>query len=529
MFNIFDSKDNTSTEIETKEPELFPALKQGNKFKKYQNKISNSLEENAELLSGEEGFAGLDGFGYSLTAQTKRIINNNDFSKQQDTIDNLRKEYDTTLQQYEDLADKLSGEVKGYINRVSPNNPYLNKVVSFTTGQACYVTNQGVLKLIPSRTIWKSLNVSQTVQVQLNIPWQNSYSTPGTLIPTTPPLVSGTRVAMGQSFGDEGSNVFVNQLLPPGTKATYMDCYATSPNNDNMTFIGGAPPSTDVSIQNGNFSQPVISNNSHKYLTGSTVPGWYFSNGVLINNSKGWNYPMPYPNGNQCVAIQNQASINTLVNLSAGVNYTLTFYACGRNCCTSPNSGNPINIQLYTNLNAYISQIYNFTAPVNSWTKYTVKFTVPTTQSYKLYFSGTNSSGDRSTALQNISLSGSAASSGSYSYNDCMDAAIQKGYQYFALQNVNTETSKGYCAVSNSSPAISQYGQAKTPSKMIALWSSNTSGQPGNTATLTTTGSIQVLNSSGKAVYSSPATNATSTYVGCYGDKSTRAMQNTSQ
>ncbi len=392
-------------------------------------------------------------------------------------------------------------------------------MISFSNGAICYVTNQGVVKWIPSTDILNSLNVSQSVQMKLNIPWDNSYSTPGTQIPTNPPLVSGTPVEKGQSFGNEGSNVFVNELLPQGTKASYMGCYATSSNNDNMTFIGGAPPSTDVSIQNGIFSQPVINNNTYQYLTGSTVPGWYFSNAVLLNNSSAWGFPMPYPNGNQCVSLQNGGYINALVNLSAGVNYTLTFYACGRNCCTSPNSGNPIKVQLYTNLNAYISQIYNFTPPVNSWTKYSTTFTVPTTQSYKLYFLGTNSSGDRSTAVQNISLSGSAASSGSYTYNDCMQSAVQQGYQYFALQNVNTQTSTGYCAVSNSSPAISQYGNATAPTKMVSLWSSNTSGQSGNTATLSNTGSLQVLNSSGQAVYSSPATNANpGNYLGCYND-----------
>jgi hypothetical protein len=423
MLNIFDSKNNTS-KIKKSGPS--PSLNQGKKFKKYQNKISDSLEKKAEILSGKEGFAGLDGNG--LTAQTNRVITNNNYTNQQQSIDNLRQEYQNTLQQYEDLAEKLSGNLSGYINRVNSNNPYLNKTVQFSGGQVCYVTNQGVVKLIPSMKIWKSLNISQSVQVKLNIPWQNSYSTPGTQIPTTPPLVSGTNVETGQSFGNEGSNVFVNQLLPQGTSPSYIGCYATSPNNDNMTFIGGAPPSTDVSIQNGTFSQPVLTNNSYQYVNSSSqVPGWVFSNAVLLNNSKAWGYPTPYPNGNQCVSIQSTSNINTLVNFNAGVNYTLTFYACGRNCCSGGNT-NPINVQLYTNVNAFISTIFNFTPPINVWTNYTTTFTVPTSQSYKLYFSGTVN-GDQSSAIQNISLTGSSASSGSYTYNTCMQSAVQQGYQ----------------------------------------------------------------------------------------------------
>ncbi len=499
-----------------------PGLNQGQKFKKYQNKISNRLQKNAENLSNKEGFTNTNFHGASntnansLTSQTKQIIDNNDYSQQQQMIANLRQEYQNTLQEYETLAEKMSSNVSGYISRVNPNNPYLNKTVQFTTGEICYVTNQGVAKYIPSQDILNSVNVPKNF-LQLNIPWQDSYSSPGTQIPTIPPLVSGTIVEHGQSFGSEGSNIFVNQLLPKGTTATYMGCYAPSSNNDNMTFIGGAPPSSDVSIQNGTFSQPVLANNSYTNITSSSqVPGWYFE-AVLLNNSTAWGYPTPYPNGNQCVSIQNKQYINTLANLNAGVSYTLTFYSCGRSCCTSPSGGNPINVQLYTNANAFISTIYQFTPPVNTWTNYTTTFTVPTTQSYKLYFSGTNVSGDRSSAIQNISLSGSSVSSGNYTYNDCMQAAAQEGYRYFALQNVNTQTSTGYCAVSNSSPAISQYGEAMVPSQLVALWSTNTSGQSGNTATLSNTGSLQVINTSGQVVFSTQGGNP-SNYLGCYQD-----------
>jgi len=517
MLNIFDNKDNV-TKIKKSVPS--PSLNQGKRFKKYQNKINKSLEENAEDLSGKEGFTGVGDNG--LTAQTKKIITDNDYSNQQQSIDNLRQAYDNTLQQYEDLAEKLSGGITGYINRVSPDNPYLNKVISFSDGAICYVTNQGVAKWIPSMEIWKSLNVSQTVQVKLNIPWNNSYSTPGTQIPTTPPLVSGTNVEIGQSFGNEGSNVFVNQLLPERTKASYMGCYAASPNNDNMTFIGGAPPSTDVSIQNGNFSQNQIPNNSYKYLSwdSTSVPGWSCEC-VLLNNSTAWGYPIPYPNGNQCISIQGTQQLwtNVWIPFNTGVTYTLTLSACGRNCCDGSGKSNPINIGIEGNT------FYTLNADVGKWQTYSTTFTVNSNGGQRLSFIGTWTAGDRSTAIQNISLSGSASSPGAYTYNDCMQAAVQQGYQYFSLQNVNTQSSTGYCAVSNSSPAVSQYGNATVPSKMTILWSSKTSGQTGNTATLSNTGSLQVLNSSGQAVYSSPASSAKpSNYLGCYNDKSSRAM-----
>jgi hypothetical protein len=501
-----------------------PALTQGKKFKKFQNKIENSLEKKAKLLSGKEGFSDMD-----LTQETQNVIQQNNYSNQQQNIDSLRQQYKSTLQEYENLIKQINGNINGYVERVSPDNPYLNKVVSFSNGAICYVTNQGVVKWIPTMEIWNSLSISQTVQVNLNIPWLTSYNTPGTQIPTKPPLVSGTKVVSGQSFGNEGSNVFVDQLLPQNLNPSYLGCYAANSDNNNMTFIGGSPPPLNgAQIQNGNFSQPVLKNNSYigYWGTASAVPGWYF-NATLVNNSSAWHFSIPYPGGNQCVSIQNTNYIYCTLNLSVGVDYTITFSACSRNCCNSTNVGNPIILQIFPSSGGpVVSVIANFTpSPVNTWQNYSYTFTVPTTQSYNLYFSGTNTNGDQSTAISNVALNSSSISSGSYSYQDCEQAAINSGYQYFGLQNVNTQTGLGYCAVSNSEPAITQYGVSMIPSKQVPLWSSKTSKQSGNSAILSVTGSLQVINSNGQAVYSSPSTSANPpNYLGCYGDKSTRAM-----
>lgn len=528
--NLFSDEKIKSKESIVKNKTLISkSLKQGKKFKKYQNNITNDLVKDAIILSDKEGFSNNNENATGLTEQTKAIIEKNNYTgqQQQQNLDNLRQEYQDTLQEYENLLEQINGTVTGYIDRTNPNNPYLNKVVSFTSGQTAYVTNQGIVKLIPSNQIWKSLNIAQSIQVKLNIPWQSSYTTSGTQIPTNPPLISGSPVISGQSLGNEGSNVFVNEFLPPSVKPSYMGCYAANSNNNNMTFIGGSPSNlTGAKIQNGNFSQPILSNNSYQYLPNSSqVPGWYF-NACLINNSSAWGYSMPYPSGNQCVSIQNTQYICATLTLNTGVNYTITFSACSRNCCNNPNVGNPINLQLYTNLNAFISTIANFTpSPVNKWQNYSYTFTVPTTQTYKLYFSGSNTSGDQSTAIANVSLNGGNTSTGTYSYNDCKQAAIQQGYQYFALQNVNTTSNLGFCAVSNSQPAITQYGISMVPNKLVVLWSSNTGGQTGNSATLSVTGALQVINSSGQAVYSTPSNNANpSNYLGCYGDGKNRAM-----
>lgn len=505
MINIFSVKKSKEKIYNKSNKKDTISLNQGKKFKKYQSKIENSLEKQAEILSGKEGYS--DMTSNSLTLQTINTINSNDYSNEEQAIANLRKELDKTIKEYDNLTEEISRNVNNYIDRVSQNNPYLNKTIKFTTGQIGYVTNQGVVKYIPSTQIWNSLKVPKKI-IDINIPWKDTYFTPGTPIPTNPPLISGTQVKIGQSFGNEGSNVFVDQLLPSISEPEYMGCFAVNDNNDNMEFIGEKPPIlTNVLIKNGNFSQPIIRNNSYNYIRGGSVPGWYFGGAILVNNSTAWGYPMPYPNGNQCVSIQNRTFINTIISLNSGVTYTLTFKACGRNCCRDTTTSNTINIELYTNLDAFISKIDNFSAPINSWTTYTFKFTVPTSQSYKLFFKGTNNSGDRSTALTGISLDLSPTIPGKYSYQSCKQSAITNGYRYFGLQNANASSGLGYCAVSNSEPAVSQYGISKIVSKMVPLWSSNTAGSPDNTSVLTDTGLLQVLNSAGKPLYSSSASN----------------------
>lgn len=119
----------------------------------------------------------------------------------------------------------------------------------------------------------------------------------------------------------------------------------------------------------------------------------------------------------------------------------------------------------------------------------------------------------------------SGSANGAYSYSQCQDSAILDGYQYFALQNVDTASGLGYCAVSNSETTSTQYGKSYVPTGESSIWSSSTSGQTGNSAILSVSGALSVINSSGTAVYSTPNSTAQpSNYLGCYGDNPTRAM-----
>ena len=366
------------------------SLKQGKKFNTYQTKIKRDISNPnfTNKKSKKEGFVSSNSKNSNFLQNKEQIVTpnydeepfnmeqttkltNNANQKDLDELKQLQDRYNALIQQYTDIRKKIGKSSLDTISRVSPNNPYLNKTVRFNNGSICYVTNQGVVKGYPDGDIFDATAgnngcpaKSPILDIDLDF---SKYYAVGSVIPTTPPLVTGTTMVKGQSCGNEGNNVYVDKYLSGTIEPSYVGCFAASEQNDNMTFLGEKPE----------------------------------------------------------------------------LNSTSTL--------------------------------------------------------------------------------------GTYTYSDCKEAAVSSGYQYFALQNVDYASSKGYCAVSNDLTNINSYGESLIPSKSIMLWSTNTANQPGNTCTLTNTGSLSVVDSSGKTIYATPSSTTTdSGYLGCYADKSSRAMENTS-
>lgn len=481
------------------------SLEQGKKYKKIEKRIQN--------MSSKEGFESLED-DYRLSQQKNK------------ELESLQKQYNETLQRYNHLVSDMSANLNRYIRTTDPTNPYLNKVIRFPqANKMFYVTNKGTAKYITNEILNK-MKIPNDKIVDINISWNNNYLVKGANIPTNPALIVGNPVTDGQTLGYEGSNVFVDKYIPENTLPSYMGCYNPSVNNDNMTFIGDTPPKQIV-VSNGDFRQPTLGQGKFRYYRNNSteVPNWVFNGGALLNRSTSWGFPIQYPSGNQCVALQKTSSIYTTLNFSGNVEYTLLFIACGRNCCdnTKPvTAANPIDIKLHSNQGAHLLNLSRVTPPINVWTNYSVKFTVPSTNMYRLVFEGTSTE-DRASAIQDVRIAIGKSTSANFTVDGCMDAASKNGYRYFALQNVNSDTSTGYCAVSNNLPEITTYDLAKIPTKEITMWSTDKPGT-GNTAILTTTGSLQVLNN-GTAIYSTPAINAQpGNYLGCYADSPSRKM-----
>lgn len=347
------------------------SLNQGKQFNKYQTQIKNTII--GKIPKGNtkrEGFITYEQkmtnrpkeYGYISVLenqQTDMHAINSTNRGELDELKQLNAKYNDLMQQYITIQKAIGNSSLATIDRLSQNNPYLNKTVQFNNGSICYVTKQGIVKVYKDDNTYTATagkngcpGKSSTVNIDLDF---SKYSIEGSIIPTTPQLITGTPMINGQSCGNEGSNVYVNQIINSST-VNYEGCYADNTSSTLMTVIGGSEDN-------------------------------------------------------------------------------------------------------------------------------------------------------------------------SYTYDKCKNVAIDSYNQYFALQNVNPSTSKGYCAVSNSLQTATSLGIGMVPISQQMLWSSNTTGNNPGSTTSFSNGSVTVINSSGAIVFSTPNnTPDPSNYIGCYADKTTRSM-----
>ena len=224
-----------------------------------------------------------------------------------------------------------------------------------------------------------------------------------------------------------------NKTLNELVKQSYNTSISKNVNDINQCYGNSSNISTNNLIKNGDFSNPVLTENSFKYISSnSQVPNWNFNSAALINKSIAWTYEIPYPNGNQAVSIQNTSSISQSINLTKNVKYSLKLFCSGRNCC---NGINPIKIELYDSNNKMVLNILEI-KPTLVWSEYTANFKSPDTQTYQLTFSGTNTSGDKSSGIQGIEL----IEEKSIVYPNIMDYISLKGKTWWGTESITGGT-----------------------------------------------------------------------------------------
>jgi len=512
------------------------SLIQGKQFNNYQHKIQRSKRKIHK--NDKEGF---DVIGDN----TNSILQNNIKTTTQINKSNTKElnDINTMQQQYQDLFDKyisikktIDSKSLETINRMSDSNPLLNKTISFTTGQLCYVTNQGIAKYIPSQDIFDSLAISKTI-TPINIPWNEQYNGTGMTIPTQPPLITGTPITMGESLGHEGVNVYVSNLIDNPTNS-YVGCY------------NGQPPTTETNIvplmSSSNTVDEYDATSSSVYNNNNTYGPWrVFDNNVNTFWHSNTANAFAYDNTN---GIYKGTTTTPAITTSSGqtniagewiqitfpnlMPIQLTKYSLqGRqDCCGTPNGRNPNTWYLCGLKDKQWFQIDNQTEV--SFTKDAKTFTVNNPQAwsgYRLIFTKTgdpNATKERTSIqiskwnlLSNTSPSGNNAMDvsdsalGHTSFDKCQEYAQNNNFQYFAMQDYQGDN-KGKCVVSNNITNIKEYGDATEQISALPLWSSNTAGTNASHVYVNTDGTLTLVNDSQDIIWQSPSSLADCAYGG---------------
>ena len=518
------------------------SLNQGKEFNTYQTKIKKSITKTGKtnkIINRKEGFVTLqqeqmvrpsyDGYSPVLkNMQQTTSLTNNANQKDLDELRQLQSKYNSLIQQYTDIQKKIGDSSLNTINRLGSNNPYLNKTIRFTTGQLAYVTNEGVVKYIPSSEILDSVNISKNY-IDINIPWDSSYNTAGTQIPTNPPLISGTNIKKGQTLGNEGSNVYASRLIN-NPSSSYIGCYNDKPPSTNVNVV----PVMNVSNNVNSFRSIA----SSIYLqTNETVGPWaaFDQNPNTfwhseVSSSNNYNAGTGVYEGSNGVNIKNigkvggeflQINLPAWTNQNVSQSITVNQYSLAPRLdlitTRSPNSWYvlgwidseqqwyQVDRQQNQSFTSGTPKVYNVSSP-GAYSAYlllidkvgnddeTTNRDCVQVAEWNLFMNSDSSF----TNVQRAMIFNENAI-GYTSFDKCQEYAVENGYKYFGLQDVQPDGNAA-CLVSNDITRTQIYGDASKQITMIPIWSSNTStGQP-NRCQLSGGGQLTITDSSGKVL-----------------------------
>lgn len=491
--------------------------------------------------------------GKQLTDETRQVLSSTDVSKKKSGFDALQEEYDNAVNDLNNLKEKIAKQTNDYFSRVDPKNKYLGKNIQIGD-KILYVTNNGVAKLYPNTDVFNA-NAgnygcpASSAVLKMDFQWSSDYSKPGTVLPTTPQLIIGTPMTKGQACGNEGSNVYVNNLVNNPT-SSYLGCYNNQPPSQDILVSprmnasnnvnGVITQASSVWTYNNDFTGP------WRAFDGDANTFWHSSDSspstsydVTTGVYTGIN-SVPYHNkSGQYVNARGEMLLMLFTQSNP---FPLTKYSVqGRQgCCGNPNGRDP---------NTWYILGYNTQKPGDGWVEIDYQsnisfnwqkktFTVQDAIPCNFYVFVTTVAGDKTAnyyrnsvqisiwdlyTSSNANVSNTAMKNiGKMDIESCQAYSLNSGNQYFALQSTDSN-GVGNCMVSNDLAASQMYGKALDYT-LVPTWSSGTNNS-GAMTSLTNTGSLSVLNSAGAAVF---VTNNTSTtpnnYLGCYGDRGDRAM-----
>ena len=530
------------------------SLNQGKQFNKYQSKIKKNITKTDSNYkkNKQETFVTLeqeqlvrpsfDGYIPVLkNLRDTRISTNTNNQVDLKELKQLQSRYNDLILQYTDIQKKIGDSSLDTINRLSPNNPYLNKTIRFSTGEICYVTNQGVVKWIPSGEIFDSINVSKDY-INLTIPWKSSYNTPGTLIPTNPPLISGTNVQKGQSLGNEGYNVFASKLIS-NPNSSYVGCYNDKPPVTSVNVVPVLNSSNDVNGFKSSSSSIYLGNNTSfgPWAAFDQNPNTFWHSELSSETNSGTNYNDATGSyeGSRCVNITNIGKVggeflqidipisNSILNQhTSSENIKVNQYSISPrldSCCLTTRNPNSWYVLGYNNgewfqvdrqqnqqFKSGAQKVYNISSPEAYYSSYILlidkvgnddqnnnRNSVQVAEWNLFMNSDSNFTNDKR------AMNFDPNAIGYTSFNKCQEYALEYGYNYFGFQDLQLDGSSA-CLVSNDIARIQMYGDASVQTTSIPIWSSNTAGSGATSCYVNMDGNVIINDATGTILWQSP-------------------------
>ena len=261
-------------------------LKQGSDY--LQNKSRQKINPNTSCKGNYkynwkgdiiEGNTSMINTGMIGVTNTEKM-NNESIKESEVFID----KYNQDISKYASKHKFLMNKTINYLSNIQ--NPYKNKNVKLSDGQIGYVTSKGIFKWYPNQTIYDQTsgkNGCPSGVINVKASSDNKFNTRNEIIYTDYPLIVGTPMRMGQSCGNEGSNVFVNSTKNDNIYKTYSGCYKKP--NMGLDFQSDMGNNVTIesckmrAIDNGSYGFAVSKGTSSKCYTISDMNSVY-SNGI---------------------------------------------------------------------------------------------------------------------------------------------------------------------------------------------------------------------------------------------------------
>lgn len=499
------------------------SLNQGKKFTSYQKKRAkiHNNDNNIDKLN-VEGFNILD-------KQQNRDITDVEVTQSELTdVINMKKTFGVLFKKYGEINNAINNETNDNIERTKASNPYLGKNLVFNNNQVCYVTRQGVAKLYPSIDVFEKTsgkNGCPSEKMSVNIPWLNEYNIKGTIIPTNPPLISGTPMTVGQACGYEGTNIY-STSFDEKIDNTYFGCYRNVPEDLKQVSLVPKMNATNV-IDNYKASASSIWTGNNNFYgpwrAFDDEPSTFWSSG---GNSSNLYDPRTgaYKGTNTINIVDKSNNSKTIM----GESITLEII-----------SGNGVAINSYSLLPSQDNNLFLTRSPNtwyllgranNKWYEIDFKDNQSFDKNSKLFYTSNTNNYDAFMLVVMIvgnkgqlnnryclhiadfkiivndlnqppAMDSNILNIGYTTLDTCRKYAYENDFKYFGLQDYNMNTGLSACVVANDLTKSIEYGDASNIYRDVPIWSTNTAGTSANQLYLTSEGQLVLLDSNDGTIY----------------------------